>query len=37
MDFTHKKKKKQSFTMTAVSLEKKETQIKPNKYKVMGF
>ena len=37
MNFTHKKKKKQSFTMTAISLEQKKTEIKPSKYQVMGF
>ncbi|MBT8254213.1 MAG: hypothetical protein HKN00_08710 [Flavobacteriaceae bacterium] len=37
MDFIHKKKKKQSFTMTAVSLEKKQTQIKTKDYPIMGY
>jgi len=37
MNFTHKKKKKQSFTMTAVSLDKKQTEVKPKDYKIMGY
>lgn len=38
MNFDHKKKKKQSFTMTAKSLEQKETIIKTSEYQVMqGF
>uniref|UniRef100_UPI0040470E84 DUF4412 domain-containing protein n=1 Tax=Mariniflexile sp. TaxID=1979402 RepID=UPI0040470E84 len=39
MNFEHKKKKKQSFTMTAVSLEKKETIINKKDYQFikMGF
>jgi hypothetical protein len=37
MNFDHKKKKKQSFTMNAVSLEKKETIIKTEDYPIMGF
>ena len=35
MNFESKKKKKQSFTMTAVSLEQKETTIKTSDYQVM--
>ena len=35
MNFENKKKKKQSFTMTAVSLEQKETAIKTSDYQVM--
>ncbi len=37
MNFEHKKKKKQSFTMTAVSLKQKETNIKTEDYSLMGF
>jgi len=37
MNFENKKKKKESFTMTAVSLEEKETQIKTKEYPNMGF
>ena len=37
MTATHKKKSKQSFTMTAKSLEKKETKINPKEYRTMGF
>ncbi len=39
MNFNHKKKKKQSFTMTAISLEKKQTVIKKKDYQFMqmGF
>lgn len=33
----HKKKSKQSFTMTAISLEEKETIIKTREYQIMGF
>ncbi|WP_370480267.1 DUF4412 domain-containing protein [Tamlana flava] len=37
MDFKHKKKKKQNFTMTAQSLEKKKTVINTKEYQSMGF
>ena len=39
MNFEHKKKKKQSFTMNAISLEKKETKINKKDYQFMklGF
>lgn len=37
MTATHKKKSKQSFTMTALSLEKKETKINTKEYRAMGF
>jgi len=37
MSATHKKKKKQNYTMTAISLDKKETKIKKSDYKFMSF
>lgn len=37
MNFENKKKKNQSFTMTAISLEEKETTIKTKEYPNMGF
>lgn len=37
MNFTHKKKKKQNFTMTAVSLEKNQIEIKPKDYRMMRY
>jgi len=37
MSATHKKKQKQNYTMTAISLDKKETKINKNDYKFMSF
>jgi len=37
MTATHKKKSKNNFTMTAISIEEKPTEIKKEDYKFMNF